>query len=184
MHPGRIRSTDGFTLIELMLTVAVLGILLAIALPAVSGAYGEADSKRILNALSTSITQARNGAINYDDDALLCTSNDGVSCSGSTEWHYGWIVGVDLDHDNNLDADDSLIEHVEPFNVPAHVFSTSGRSRLQFQPYGSNGGSNVTFTVCDRRGSAGAAAYALNNYGQFHEVKPKADRVAQACAGL
>lgn len=33
-HPGRVRARAGFTLIELMVTVALLGILLSLALPA------------------------------------------------------------------------------------------------------------------------------------------------------
>ena len=177
-------SLSGFTLIEIMIAVAVLAVLLAIALPSYSSAVHRADSNKLLTALVGSITQARGAAMNYDSDALLCPSHDGASCSGATEWHYGWLVGVDRNGDNSIGAGEMVIAKQDAFVERVHMLSTSGRTRLQFQPYGSNAGSNVTFTLCDARGASGATAYVLNNNGHFKEVDTKPANVAAACAGI
>lgn len=184
MHPIHKQDAKGFTLLEILIGIAVLAILLAIALPAYSAAVARADCNKLLTALVGSISNARTAAMNYDSDAILCPSIDGKSCSGSTQWHDGWLVGVDGNADNNIGGGEMVINNQDAFDEDVHMVSTTGRTRLQFQPYGSNAGSNVTFTLCDRRGKSGASAYVLNNDSHFREVKPKPENVVAACAGM
>ena len=180
----RAKIAGGFTLLEILIAVAVVGILLAIALPSYSAALGRADCNTLLTALMGSITDARGAAQNYESDAILCPSDDGASCSGKTQWQNGWIVGVDGNGDNSISGGESVISQQPAFEENVHMVTSSGRTRLQFQPYGSNAGSNVTFTLCDRRGVSGSSAYVLNNAGHFHEARPTTLNTAAACAGM
>jgi type IV fimbrial biogenesis protein FimT len=182
IHP--VRHMKGFTLLEIAVAIAVLAVLCAIALPSYSGAIARADCNTLLTALVGSVTEARGAAMNYDSDSILCPSTDGVSCSGSTQWQGGWIVGVDGDGDNSIGGGEMVISHQRAFEEKVNMVTTRGRTRLQFQPYGSNAGSNVTFTLCDHRGPSGATAYVLNNGGHFREVEPRQENVASACAGM
>lgn len=184
MNTSFATKTSGYTLCEILVALAIIAVLLAIALPAFSGVFGRVDGHQLMSSLSASITNARGAAMNYELDTILCSSADGITCSGGVEWHHGWIVGVDSNGDGTLTADEVLTERKTAVTDPVHMVTTSGRTRLQFQPYGSNAGSNVTFTLCDRRGAGAASAYVLNNFGQFHAAKPKAAAIAKACAGL
>lgn len=173
----------GFTLIETLLTVALVGILLLIAVPSFSGAFARTDHHALLQALSTSFLNARTASMADSENAILCPSSDGIRCSGDFVWQIGWIVGIDHNGDGDLGPSDSILEHRQAFAEPIHVISSSGRRRLKFQPFGSNAGSNATFTLCSRHGK-GVRAYALSNFGRFHEVPPKPDAAAAACAGF
>ncbi len=53
--------------------------------------------------------------------------------------------------------------------------------RIQFQPNGSNAGSNATFTFCDRRGPRRALSLVMNNRGDMREQAASATAVAAAC---
>lgn len=174
----------GFTLIELLVAVAVIGILLLIAVPSFSGAFGRTDQHALLQALSASFLNARTASMADNENAILCPSSDGIRCSGDFAWQIGWIVGVDHDGNGDLGPGDSILERRNAFAEPIHMITSSGRRRLKFQPFGSNAGSNATFTLCSRRGSGGVRAYALSNFGRFHEVPPKPDAAAAACAGF
>ncbi|MGD9583648.1 MAG: GspH/FimT family pseudopilin [Lysobacterales bacterium] len=176
-------SSHGFTLIELMVAVAVVAILSLIALPSFSGAFGRTDQHAILQALSASFLNARTASMADNENAILCPSSDGIRCSGEFAWQIGWIVGIDHDGNGDLGPGDSILERREAFAEPIHMLTSSGRRRLKFQPFGSNAGSNATFTLCSRRGKA-ARAYALSNFGRFHEVPPKPEAAAAACAGF
>lgn len=83
----------GFTLIELMVTIFVLSILLAIAVPSFRGVIHRSDVSSGSNALLADISYARTEAINRGTYASICPSADGSSCSsdGAT-FDKGWIV--------------------------------------------------------------------------------------------
>src|SRR5277367_3145724 len=91
---NRMRA-HGFTLVEVVVTVAVAAILLSIAVP--SFRY-VTNSNRIAgesNGLVGDLQFARAEAIKEGRTVTVCVSTDGANCTGSTSWEGGWIVFSD-----------------------------------------------------------------------------------------
>lgn len=84
----------GFTLVELMVTVAVAGVLLAIAVPSFTDLMRNNRSLAAANELVSALNAARAEAVKRGTRVSLCPSANGTSCSG-TAWQTGWIVFVD-----------------------------------------------------------------------------------------
>jgi len=64
-----------------------------------------------------------------------------------------------------------------------HLISTAGRTHLRFQPTGSNGGSNVTFTLCDGRGPNFAVSWIMSNAGNLRSTPALPAAANLACFG-
>ncbi len=171
---------NGFTLIELMIAVVIVAILAGIALPAFASARAAAQTLSLRNALLGALTESRNAAAFYEHDTILCPSLDGESCADSFEWQHGFIAAIDLNNNERIDdADRRLLYRDEIKDV--RLLTSSGRKRIQFQPNGSNAGSNATFTFCDARGPTRATALVMNNRGDLREDRPSATAIAAAC---
>jgi type IV fimbrial biogenesis protein FimT len=88
------RGQPGFTLIELVVTIAVGAILTAIAIPAFqSFVMNDRDSAQV-NSLAYSFNYARSEAVKQDlpGGVTVCPSpTGGPPCSG-VAWKQGWIV--------------------------------------------------------------------------------------------
>ncbi len=85
----------GFTLIEMLMTMAIAAILLTIGIP--SFRY-VTNSNRIageLNGLLGDLQFARAEAIKEGRTVTVCVSSDGANCANSTTWQSGWIVFSD-----------------------------------------------------------------------------------------
>jgi type IV fimbrial biogenesis protein FimT len=83
----------GFTLIELVITIALLGILLAWAIPNVTTFIKNARMSGIANELSGDIGIARQEAQRRGRSVTICASVDGLICdTGTPEWTNGWII--------------------------------------------------------------------------------------------
>ena len=86
------RDCGGFTLIELLTAIAVLGVLLALAVPNFNDATLSARLNGIANSLVASSQVARSEAIKRNRDITLCKSTNGTSCAATGGWQQGWII--------------------------------------------------------------------------------------------
>ncbi|SDH38069.1 GspH/FimT family pseudopilin [Pseudomonas panipatensis] len=124
----------GFTLVELMVTIAVAAILLTIAVPSLTDTTLSGKLRASANDLVTSAALARSEAIKRNAVTSLCPSSDGASC-GSGGWEQGWIV-----------ITGSTVIQTEKA-APQGFKVTSTVSRIDFQPSGV-GSTQATLTVC------------------------------------
>lgn len=89
----------GVTLLELMVTVAIVGILAMLAAPAFDSMIKANRTKSVANELLASLNLARSEAARRGQPVSVCRSNDGSSCAtNGTGWDKGWIVFVNENH--------------------------------------------------------------------------------------
>ena len=96
----------GFTIIELMVAIAVLGVLMGIGVPGMQSFLQNSRLISQINLLSTSLAIARSEAIKRNDRVLICVSTNGTACEATgsgTTWDDGWLVFVDRNNNSVVD---------------------------------------------------------------------------------
>ncbi len=104
-------NIKGFTLLEMMVLVAMVGVITAIGLPSFKSMMVTSEVADTTNDLIVALKRARSEALKHGRDVRVCSSTDGINCSGvAGNWGEGWLVFVDLDNDTQVDeADGELI---------------------------------------------------------------------------
>ena len=86
------KRTSGFTLLELMVAIALIGILLALAGPSFRDFTSSNRVTAANNNLITALNLARAEATRRSTPVAICPSADGKTCGDATNWASGWIV--------------------------------------------------------------------------------------------
>jgi type IV fimbrial biogenesis protein FimT len=108
--------TGGFTLIELMVTVAIAAILMMIAAPSFVSFQRNSELTGAANSLLASINAARSEGMKRNMTAMV------VPADGST-WESGWIVFIDVDRSETYSPGDIVVSRQGPL---ASYFSANG----------------------------------------------------------
>jgi type IV fimbrial biogenesis protein FimT len=126
----------GFTLIEMLMTMAIAAILLTIGIP--SFRY-VTNSNRIageLNGLLGDLQFARAEAIKEGRTVTVCVSNDGANCANSTTWQSGWIVFSDPTNVGVVDAGETLLRVQTTFSSSDTFNASNNVSAITFNREG------------------------------------------------
>ena len=157
------------------MTLAVLATLIAVAAPAFGNLIQRTEAQTSRSALTTALNTARIFAASKTAHVVVCPSADRQYCGHTTEWQHGWLIFIDADDDGCATParNSSASREAQPDGVA--ILSTTGRTRIDYRPDGSATGSNVTFTVCDRRGSEDATALG------HQQRRPRPQRPGNRC---
>ncbi len=144
------KREHGFTLIELMVTLAIAAILLMVGVPSMRDLILNNRLTAATNTFRSSLNIVRSEAIKQGRDATLCVSSDSATCTGETDWSLGWIAWVDRDNSGAPSADE-IVRIVEPLPSTVTVVPSVAVSNFRIDATGAVNNPNVRLALCDDR---------------------------------
>ncbi|MEP6907358.1 MAG: GspH/FimT family pseudopilin [Pseudoxanthomonas sp.] len=103
------RHVSGFTLVELMVVIAIAAILLTVALPSFQAVLRSNRLATTSNELLTSLSLARSEGIRSTRGGGVCASASGTACDGN--WNNGWLVWTETDGNGAFDAGETVVRY-------------------------------------------------------------------------
>lgn len=160
------RKQHGFTLYELLITLLVIAVILAIGVPNLGDFTRNSRVTATANDLHGSFLLARSEAARAKANVTICSSSDpfgAAACDGAS-FEDGWIIFVDFDGDGDRDtaADENVLRAHGPVSDRVDVITNPGATHFS---YAANGLGDTppgktalsTAAICDERGNVTAA---------------------------
>jgi type IV fimbrial biogenesis protein FimT len=145
-------NIKGFTLIELMVSISIISILAAIAVPNFSAFLSQIRVDNEIYVLHRLLFTARNAAINTSLPVTICPLNDENQCT--TQWQNEISVFIDLNNNNTYEASNNeiLLRTKSAIKNDDKLQYGLWRSRIIYAPTGRTAGwgSNGTFKYCPK----------------------------------
>lgn len=166
------KKETGFTLLELMVVVAIVGILMAFGMPALQDFIKNDRLSSQINALVGHLAYARSEAVLRSQQVGLCASSDMTSCSG-TNWAGGWILYVDADSSSDYNAATDTILRVQQALSGNNTTLTSTVGIGPQFLYDNRGyavvGNTGSFSLCDDRLESKMKSITISNTGRVRQ---------------
>lgn len=139
----------GLTLVEFLISLAIVSILVAIVVPSLSEFINENRLTSTMSQLVNDLNLARAEAVKRNSRVLVCARASTTStCASVTDWGNGWLVCYDGNSDDVCDAgtadDPNPIRVVSPLHATLTLTSTT--ALVRFNPVGTSNGA-ATFTL-------------------------------------
>lgn len=149
------RAQQGFSLAEMMATLAIAAVTASMAVPAMRNLAANGQRTAATNELVTTIHAARSVAITRNVQVTICPSSDAEHCN-DTQWHEGWIYFVDYDHNRQVDTNDEILGAVNGI-AEITIRSQDFEQFLVFRPNGqimvaTTAENSGEMLLCDDRG--------------------------------
>ncbi len=160
-------SSCGFSLVEMLIVLAIMGILSSYALPSLSKLVNSNRQSMVLLQLFSHHQLARSEAIKQNQSVILCKSDNGQQCTPSAHWQNGWIVFVDRDNNKQLSGTEPLIYSFQNQN-PSLFISYKGFGSHNYIRYYPDGRSstNRSFVLCTLEGDISARSLIISRTGR------------------
>ena len=144
-HSAPTRASDGFTLVELLVTVATVAIILALAAPSFRAMLQNNQLSAQVDGLTSALNYARNTALSQAVSVQVCPVGAANSSTCGASWAAGWIVVGDPAGTATLlqSRKTATGEPVLSSTASSVVFDSRGLSTTP-----------SSFKLCDSRGSA------------------------------
>ncbi|MFK8081566.1 MAG: GspH/FimT family pseudopilin [Granulosicoccus sp.] len=170
------KQSTGFTLVELLVGIAVLSVLLSFAVPGFQSSISANKQVTTFNKTSGTLRYARSEAIKSSSPVSICGRATDNSCGD--DWSEGMLVFSDSTNDGSpltLDGLDVVIRSVvfsgSDLDLTASAMLTNNAtspeatSVIRFDGRGRPNWLNGTIVLCDKRGADYAKALIMTGSG-------------------
>lgn len=180
----------GFTLIELMTTIAIAAVLMMIAAPSFVSFQRNSELTSLTNTLLAAINATR-GAAMKEGTFAMAVPKDG------SDWNSGWVVFVDKDLDQSFDAakDEVILQQSAPSSYitisgsgtatgasPYILYNASGYSRQKNGGFGALTLSIVRNDVASAQAADQTRRIVVASSGRTRSCRPSTDTTCTASA--
>lgn len=163
-------SSGGFSLPELLATIAIVAVVTSVGLPMMRGFIDDAAVSTAADQMLAALNYTRSEAVKRNARVTMCRSGDGATCAAGAEagdWKLGWIIFVDEADAGALDADDEILRVQNALSGSGTLLA--GGAVADYVSYASNGQSRLAdgsaqtgvFTACAESASAKRRRIAL-----------------------
>ena len=167
-------SHTGFSLIEVVVVIAIAAILASLAAPTFTATTQKYRALGEANALAGDLRFARIEAIKQGLSVQVCTSSNGSTCSASTNWQTGWIV-LNLDLAGNPGT---VLKIQSAFAGTDTLISNPAASAITFNREGFTTGlpgtAGLLFTAAVNPGNKARQCVSLSKTGRQTVTSPPA----------
>jgi len=134
------KENAGFTLIELMFTLALAAIVITLGVPGFRNFIESNQATAAANGLLAALNTARSESVTRNLPVAVCASSDGTSCTGKDNWAVGWIVFTDGGpNPGTVDPGETVLRVGSPLSTGT---LTTTVSYVRYMPTGLTAGSN------------------------------------------
>ena len=152
------------SLLELLVTLAVAGVLMGTALPAFVELGADHRAAARINTMLGAVRATRHLAITHNAPATLCPGQ-GPLCLSANRWHEGAVAFLDRDRDRRIDAGEFVGLRLPPMAEGERIRWRSFRNRsyLLIRGSGLTDWQNGSFQYCPPDGDARFARQIILN---------------------
>ena len=157
---GRVRVA-GLTLVELLITLAVAGILVAAASGGATQLIEQHRASAAVNQMLGAVRFARHAAVAHRSPATLCPADglrgnpsQAAKCGRRNTWHNGALVFLDRNANGRFDGSDALLRRLPRLQAGDRFYWRSFRNRtyLMLRPSGLTDWQNGNLLYCPEGG--------------------------------
>ncbi|WP_051560027.1 GspH/FimT family pseudopilin [Marinobacterium jannaschii] len=138
---------NGFTLVELMVVVAIAIMVTTIGIPSYSAMIADIRSRSVIYRLSNTLMKARNEAVVHQTFVSSCGLMADNRCTSN--WHLGVTTFIDPNHNGQLDSGETLLQEFRQELSGSLRWRNSAPRYLQFAANGRTRFQNGSFVYCD-----------------------------------
>ena len=165
-HGTGSKFEEGFTLLELMITLSIASIVLLTAAPSLQQFTLKQRMKAAISSLHFDLVMGRSEAVRLNIRVVSCPGNPAAGCSGASDWSAGWIVFADSNADRQRQRGEPIVRHGQALE-DLKIHGSTGRIDIRFFPDGSAPGSNSSITFCGPGGPDQARKLVISNLGRI-----------------
>ncbi len=159
---------NGFTLYELLITLLIIGAVLAYGVPNLTSFTQSSRISTTANDLHASFLLARSEAARSKTVVTICASNNSmdpdptlIACAGTFD--DGWVVFLDANANRTRDVGENVLRAIPAIDSSINITTNGGSTYFAFASTGMGFGdigavpSLLTARMCDGRGNIIAA---------------------------
>ncbi len=180
----RLYHDDGFTILELLVTLAIGALLLSFAVPSFKSVIDNQALQSVIGPLSLSTASARSESAKSGDAITVCARATDSQCG--TDWNNGVLVFRDGDYSRGestavVSPTDEILRIVPAHNknITLSAIASTNRtasgeytpSYVRYEPDGRANWKNGTFYACDSRGNTHANALHISISGSIRSAR-------------